>query len=573
MEEKERKRPDVVQRLKDRKGKQERVVKCSLQGRLLEKSLMPEIQRWVLTTSKITHKGALVFNRLLLHCLNRDLPLPDLADQTLYLQCFNIGVGKLYKANDVLKEVWDGCFQAFPTIEKCRGDTQAYVYASKQYMTNFKNSLVFNFDKRQKGYVARWCEQNGIAKEHGYAIRCAINGWGCRVEVPQEARAFVQHQRELIGTEEDGITLTWLGTHMENVVRYFYHILQFMETLDDGKCFTLAPLCRIKCHFLTIDTTVLWEMMKNIGLTNAKKADFMEMRDEHFGSVFRLKGLCSGKFSQMVETDGVSVCFHFQVSRIVNEVGNRELKRADRVIAIDPGRTNLVYGVEELPDRKVRTYKLTRGEYYTSAGMKTANRKAAKWESDIAKAELTYRQTSPKTKCEDTWDRFLRDYISIYTTLWDAKTAKKWGRERFRVYCLKRKTLDTFFQTMNGEVKPVIAYGAAKFNPTSKNELSAPTTYVSKRCAKHFPTLFVDEYNTTKVCHCCDERLCAVSKDNRQVRGLRWCCSTKCRTFLNRDMNAALNILRCFRSSTNRPYSLARNSGMVPKPVKAMKLY
>ena len=573
MEEKERKRPDVVQRLKDRKGKQERVVKCSLQGRLLEKSLLPEIQRWVLTTSKITHKGALVFNRLLLHCLNRGLPLPDLTDQTLYLQCFNIGVGKLYKANDVLKEVWDTSFQSFPSIEKCRGDTQAYVYASKQYMTNFKNSLVFTFDTRQKGYVARWCEQNGIAKEHGYAIRYAINGWGCRAEVPEEARAFVQQQRELLGTEEDGITLTWLGTHMEKVVRYFYHILQFMEALEDGKRFTLAPLCRIKCHFLTMDTTVLWEMMKNVGLTQANKADFMALRDEHFGSVFQLKGLCSGEFSHMVETDGVSVCFHFHVPKAVSDVGNRQLKKAERVIAIDPGRTNLMFGVEELSDGKTKSYKLTRGEYYTSAGMKTANRKAAKWEADIAEAELIFRQTSPKTIQEETWDKFLADYVSVYPTLWDAKTAKKWGRERFRVYCLKRKTLDTFFQTMNGEVKPVIAYGAAKFNPTSKNELSAPTTYVSKRCAKHFPTLFVDEYNTTKVCHCCDERLCPVMKDAREVRGLRWCCSTKCRTFLNRDMNAALNILRCFKSGTNRPYSLARNSGIVPKPVKAMKLY
>ena len=131
MEEKERKRTVVAQRLKKREVILERVVKCSLQGRLLEKSLMPEIQRWVLTNSKITNKGALVFNRLLLHCLNRGLPLPDLTDQTLYLQCFNIGDGKLNKANDVLKEVWDRCFQRFPATEKCRGDTQAYVYAYK----------------------------------------------------------------------------------------------------------------------------------------------------------------------------------------------------------------------------------------------------------------------------------------------------------------------------------------------------------------------------------------------------------------------------------------------------------
>jgi len=35
-----RKRPDVIQRLKDRKGKQERVIKCSLVGRLTEKRLL-----------------------------------------------------------------------------------------------------------------------------------------------------------------------------------------------------------------------------------------------------------------------------------------------------------------------------------------------------------------------------------------------------------------------------------------------------------------------------------------------------------------------------------------------------
>lgn len=58
---KERKRSDVLQRLKDRKGKQEQVVKCSLSGRLLEKQLLPEIENWVTTVSKVTNKGSIVF--------------------------------------------------------------------------------------------------------------------------------------------------------------------------------------------------------------------------------------------------------------------------------------------------------------------------------------------------------------------------------------------------------------------------------------------------------------------------------------------------------------------------------
>ena len=90
-----RKRPDVIQRLKDRKGKQERVIKCSLVGRLTEKRLLSPILSWVHTVSRISNKGSLVFNRLLLHCLSHRIHLPDLSNQTLYLQCFNVGSGRL----------------------------------------------------------------------------------------------------------------------------------------------------------------------------------------------------------------------------------------------------------------------------------------------------------------------------------------------------------------------------------------------------------------------------------------------------------------------------------------------
>jgi hypothetical protein len=550
------KRPDVVQRLKDRKG-------------------MPELQKWVYTISKVTNKGSLVFNRLLLHCLNNNIPLPDLTDQTLYLQCFNIGVGKLYKANPLLEQVWNTYFKSLPVIEKCRGDTQAYVYASKQYMTNFKNTLVFAFEGRQKKHVTRWCQENNLTKEDAYAIRCAINGWGCRKEIPEKANSFVLEQRAILGIKQDDeVTHMFLGTHMEQIVKYYYHVLKYMEVFPDAPRFTLAPISRIKNHFLTIDSTVLFEMMKNVELVKRNKVDFMGMRNDMFASVFNLKGLCSGEFTYMVETDGISLCVHFKVSKHESEAGNRELKKAsERVIAIDPGRTNLIYGVEKLPSGKVQTYKLTKGEYYTAAGMKEATRKTKVWEASIHQEELIFRRHSLKSSEGAVFDAFLSDYASVYQKLWDVKTQKKWGRERLRVYSLKKKTLDRFFNTMKGEVLPTIAYGAAKFNPTSKNELSAPTTYLSKTCSHHFPLVFVDEYNTTKVCHCCNERLCPVKKEDKEVRGLRWCCSTKCRNFLNRDLNAALNILRCFESGTMRPYSLSRNYGVSKPPAKVLRVF
>ena len=116
-----------------------------------------------------------------------------------------------------------------------------------------------------------------------------------------------------------------------------------------------------------------------------------------------------------------------------------------------------------------------------------------------------------------------------------------------------------FFQE---DVDAVVAYGAAKFNPTGKGEQAVPTTQVSKACKRHLRTEFVDEYRTTKVCCGCDAELQSVKaleeREGRRIRGLRRCCSTECRNsqLKNRDANAALNIRRCL--TNNRPAALQR---------------
>ena len=169
-----RKRLDVTERYLSRKSNRELVVKASLSGKLVEKRLLPEIDKWVSTVSKAINKASLLFNRMLLHCLENNIDLPNLSDQTLYVQCVNIGLGKLVKPNPLLHNVWDTHFSEFPPIEKNKGDLTAYTYASKNYMTVFKNSLLFTFESRQKLYLRKWISENGLEKETIHPIRCAI---------------------------------------------------------------------------------------------------------------------------------------------------------------------------------------------------------------------------------------------------------------------------------------------------------------------------------------------------------------------------------------------------------------
>ena len=123
-----------------------------------------------------------------------------------------------------------------------------------------------------------------------------------------------------------------------------------------------------------------------------------------------------------------------------------------------------------------------------------------------------------------------------------------------------------------GEIKPVIAYGAAKFASGGKGELSVPVKYIKERCNKYFKTVLVDEFRTSCVCPTCNELLQKVvkkvdQKKFHEVRGLRRCCSTVCSQFpfKSRDFVGALNILRCFQLP-ERPPSLTRQ-----KPATKLK--
>ena len=123
---------------------------------------------------------------------------------------------------------------------------------------------------------------------------------------------------------------------------------------------------------------------------------------------------------------------------------------------------------------------------------------------------------------------------------------------------------------MSNGKKVVIGYGSAKFNPTGKGEVAVPTSGAYKESCSRFLTIPVDEFRSTKIyngdCKTVLKKVIS-KKTGNQVRGLLWCCSTiKGKSkFINRDLNAALNILDCLVSS-KRPIGLCRS-----KTNKALK--
>lgn len=568
-------RPDNIERRLANEGKDEFIIKCTLNSVLIEKGIKTSIEELVNNISQSVQRGSIVFNRLLLYCLNNGIPLPDLTEHCLYQHCFNVGIGRLNKANPLVEEVWEKFFLGFPLPRKLYGDNQVLNYTSKTYMINFRNSLIHPFDKRQKHFISKWCKENNLPKEQLYPIRCAVNGWNCRTPLLPGSENFIQKQRYILGNPEL-LTKVYLEKHMKEVVTYYYYISKYIEEFSDSKKFTLAPICNIKTHFIKIDTRILYFLMRSNGLFDSNWKNFQPFRDIHWDTIFNIKESRRPYFTHLIETDGISIHIHFRKVKENRNINHRRTEN-DRIIAIDPGRNNLLYGVEEKQDGTIKTYKLTKKEYYNKCGFNQSKEKADNWEKNIAEEERFFRLISPKTANEFKFDQYIQNYIFGYEKLWNEKLKKKWGQQRFRTYRLKQKCLDGFFSSLqkSEESKPIIAYGAAKFNSTSRNELSSPTTSLSRKCSNFYYTIMVDEFNTTKMCNCCDNLLSKVVKIVngilREVRGLRW-CSTNCRTLKNRDLNAALNILKIYKSGENRPNYLSRNFSE-SQEVKLLKIY
>ena len=605
-----------AERAKLSKTHNERVIKCGLQETLINEAIIEDIDNLISVTSKLINKCGLVLDRLILYCFSEDIDLPDFTNDNLYLQCATIGTTKLKKPITFIGKVWEFFEQAgYPLPDRVVGDRNSLAYGCITYKTNFLNSVWTNFHHRQKLHVKTWCQEYGYPKEQVNSICNWINGYDEEIDV--EFIDFVIEQRAILELDVgETITEDWRKKNIPKILYYYFRIRRDLEEWE-GKTFTLAPHTTIRNVSTTIDTGSLYDIFvrhewitddakkKGEEIVKAKKEEaklepkkegakekreknpasreiFAAMASDHWKTVFKFPNPPKDSiFTGLISTDGTSISVHFYVPKQgVSAVLRSYRSDKHRAIANDPGRTNIFYGVEKMEDESIKTYKFTRNEYYHKAGITKAKKKTEQWNEVIQPFLNELSENSPKTNDPDKWTNYLRLYSEYYELLWDHYTEKKWSRQRFHLYMMKRKAVDQFFQslTFKGSPKPKIAYGAAKFSSTARNEVAVPTTTMYKACSRYYWTEPVDEFRTTMCCAECGDVLHKVSRKNedgnlRDVRGLRWCGSTKCRKFLSRDKNAALNILACFVSE-ERPEALTRKKRTpVVKPTKVIPPY
>jgi len=528
--------------------------------------------------------------------------LPDILDDTFVNQLL-LGTDSAHEKtkSTIIKSYYQRHPQLMENMPaRHQGDTNIYVFGATKYVTNLKNMLKMTFKKRVRKYLNEYVEVNkdqNITNEHIVLMLFKIMGWPLSKQLkllpalPASLQNEVAEQRRILGNiPATGIGKGWFlrNGNLINVLRYFVYLNRFKEQ-HGLPTFNIVPICRPKAHFITMDTLCFFGLMKDLKLVADNHEAFldddvgMKQWESQFGFRQLVGKMNSKSFTRTIDTDGVSIGFHFQRLLKPGEVKKGYVPEKPtnmddyRVIGIDPGRTLIIYAIEKLKDDEYRSWVLSRKQYYAESGIFAANKKVALWTVPIQAKLNILSATSSKGMDLAEHERFMAAYIDTRDALWDEYLKPRWAESRLRVYGGKKRTFANFYNSIINadKSKPVlVAYGSAKFAPTGKGEIAVPVSRAYKECASRMKTIPTDEFRSTAVHHKDDSVLQYVKRadTDKKVRGLLWCCSTSRDgegKFVNRDRNAAINILRCL-VLPQRPASLTRTADTV-KLVRVVK--
>ena len=603
-------RNDRAEKLKQRRLNDETVVKCSLNGLILQNQELVHraIDSRVQACSRRTFAASLAFNYMVREWFHNqedlaNVVVPDFFEQTFQRQLL-LGVARAVDPIPSISSFLANHPEFVLTIERHSADRNIYSAAAKHLVTGVKNHLILNFDRVLKKYL-----YNSLEKEEAIAALYQFFGWKQKA-LPKEKPAkrksklsddekaqkeaeemlkraeeseerkrridqVVNNVRTVLSLPEGTLVgKAWFkkDDSLKSILRMFVMVNRFVEQKKQQdpnlKNFSILPVCGLRPHFITIDTHSLFGVMEDAELVSGKQSVFLEQGPLQWSTFLKIAKV-QGKdktFTGTIDTDGVSVCLHFTRPK-KQAKGEEKQHIGKRVLGVDPGRTNILFVVEEIAPNKFKHYRLTRNQYYNESGVITARKHTEHWHNNISNELKLLSTVSTKSASLESFQAFLQVVFQVKEAMWKEYFKKHWMQQRLRLYGGKKRVFSKFLNKIDSSnEKTVLAFGSAKFAPGGKNEVSVPTTRAFKECSYRFPIVLIDEFRTSKIHWRYDTLLDQVAKKNdsgslEAVRGLLWCSSTiqNNNKFVNRDLNAAINIRRC-AILPNRPSILTRGS-------------
>lgn len=295
-------------------------------------------------------------------------------------------------------------------------------------------------------------------------------------------------------------------------------------------------------------------------------------------------------FAEMISTDGYSVSIYIiksdkkNLSRFerrsidtkikeyqyLDQIQNINSLKQCKLIAVDPGKDNLIYMIDD----KGNKLRYTSKQRYYEMGSKHFQciRKKNKT-TRIKEIEISYIENEIKT-CN--YEKFKNSLTERYKTLDEMLEFYKQDIYRslnFRKYVNTQRSESNLVNRINKKFNKkkdreiVLLYGNWNRKSQMKYKHPTPNIGLKNRLNRDFTIYNIDEYKTSQLCNTCEEKMINVidkrpSEEGKKIHRLLSC--TNCNKIWNRDVNGSLNILKigesiiynntipeCFKRSTN----------------------
>jgi len=234
-----------------------------------------------------------------------------------------------------------------------KGDADMHTHGAMRYLTNMKNHFKMNLERfmiravfalrpdlSRKGI---WTIIDGVTNVSKNEQETEFVNKKTSRRRKNEAsviRAVMHEHRAALGLANRAEEVLDMKKDEERRYRLILHYVMFLNREVERKAeiklsvekneksekrkaavlekhFNEVPLCHIKSNFVTIDSRVLYGIMKEICPEfNVRKTEFIgENRETYWKSTFDFKRLKVSKqkvFTGIIETNGVSICVHYR---------------------------------------------------------------------------------------------------------------------------------------------------------------------------------------------------------------------------------------------------------------------
>ena len=297
------------------------------------------------------------------------------------------------------------------------------------------------------------------------------------------------------------------------------------------------------------------------------KAKVMASKSRHF------------EFHHEITTDGVAVSMLY--SRVASKRACPPIDSLDsvippdrtenllpsKVVGLDPGKKNVVTMVDA--DGNVTKYSARQRNFESKLTRFRTVLESEKKKAGIDKLESSLSQFFGKSNVASEYEEYLVARATVENKLTRFYGKEKWRGFKFRIFCYRRSSehmlLNRIALKYGGRC--VVKFGNWSRRSQMKGCQPTPNLHLKKLISRRFRVDEVDEFRTSKICNLCMGSLKSYRTKSGRLSYSRLCCETcggkgkkPSKRFVNRDVNAAMNILLC-GTSAERPLALARQIG------------